>query len=65
MYFVGKLLELSQTESETPNAELKTFDLVSSVHSIVRFNEQLYKDKEVRWNVSIEEGMKNTVVSDG
>ena len=64
MYFVGKLLELSQTESETPNAELKTFDLVSSVHSIVRFNEQLYKDKEVRWNVSIEEGMKNTVVSD-
>lgn len=29
-----------------------------------KFNEQLYKDKELRWNISVEEGMKNTIVSD-
>lgn len=64
MYFVGKLLELSQTESEPPETDLKTFDIVSAVNSVVKFNEQLYNDKDIRWNITLDEGMKNTVVSD-
>jgi signal transduction histidine kinase len=64
MYFVGKLLELSQTEAEIKTPELKTFDIVNLINSTVRFNEQLYKEKELRWNVSVGEDMKNTVVSD-
>lgn len=64
MYLIGKLLELSQTESELQTPELKIFDITNTVHSVVRFNEQIYKDKEIRWAVNIEEGMKNTVTSD-
>jgi signal transduction histidine kinase len=64
MYFVGKLLELSKTESEMKAPEFKTFDIVNLINSTVRYNEQLYKDKELKWNVTIEEGMKNTLVSD-
>ena len=64
MYMIGKLLELSRTESELQTPELKIFDITNTVHSVVRFNEQIYKDKEVRWAVNIEEGMKNTVTSD-
>lgn len=64
MYFVSKLMELSQTEIEIKVSDLKMFDIMSSINTVVKFNEQLYKDKELRWNVSIEEGLKNTVVSD-
>lgn len=64
MYFISKLLELSQTESDLSEPDYKTFDIVNMLHSTVRFNEQLYKDKDFRWNVVIEEGIKNTVASD-
>lgn len=64
MYFITKLLELSQTESELNQPEMKTFDITGTINSVVRFNEQLYKDKELKWNISIEDGMKKTIVSD-
>lgn len=64
MYFVTKLLELSQTEAELRQPDLKTFDIISSINSVVRFNEQLYKDKELRLNMLVEEGFKKTIVSD-
>lgn len=64
MYFITKLLELSQTEAELGNPDNKTFDITSTVNSVVRFNEQLYKDKDLKWNVSTEDGMKKTIVSD-
>ncbi len=64
MYFITKLLELAQTESELKNPEIKTFEIINTINSVVRFNEQLYKDKNLKWNVSIEEGMKNTISSD-
>ena len=64
MYFVTKLLELIKTESEEISPDFKTFDIINTINSTVRFNEQLYKDKELRWNVTIHEGMKNTFVSD-
>ena len=46
MYFITKLLELSQTEAELSHPEIKTFDITSTINSVIRFNEQLYKDKE-------------------
>jgi len=64
MYFAEKLFELSRTESAMPSPEMKTFDIVNLVNSTVRYNEQLCKDKELKWNVQIAEGMKNTVVTD-
>lgn len=64
MYFISKLLELSQTESDLSEPDYKTFDIFNMLHSTVRFNEQLYKDKDFRWNVVIEEGIKNTIISD-
>ena len=64
MYFVNKLMELSQTESEIKNPDLKMFDIISTINSVVRFNEQLYKDKDLRWNVSVDEEVKNTIISD-
>ena len=64
MYFINKMLELFMTESTIKNPEYKTFDLVNLTNSVVKFNEQLYKDKELRWNVVVEEGVKNTIVSD-
>lgn len=64
MYFTEKLFELSKTESESNKPEMKMFDLINTINSLVRYNEQLCKDKEIKWNINVEEGVKNTVVSD-
>lgn len=64
MYFVGKLLELSRSESCLDKPASKTFDIQSVINSVVRFNEQLYKDKEVNINVITAENFKKTVSSD-
>ncbi len=64
MYFINKLMELTQTEISIKNAELKVFDIVNLINSIVRFNEQLNKDKDIRWNINTEEGLRNTIISD-
>ncbi len=64
MYFVGKLLELSQTESALKVPEYKTFDILGLVNSVVRFNEQLYKGKDVKINIQQEANLKKTISSD-
>ncbi|MCQ2754036.1 MAG: PAS domain-containing sensor histidine kinase [bacterium] len=64
MYFVEKLLTLSSTEAEIKKPEYKTFDIFNCASSVVKYNEQLYKDKEIKWNILTQEGMKSTVVSD-
>ena len=64
MYFTEKLFELSKTESDSCKPEMKMFDLISSINSLVRYNEQLCKDKEITWNVNVAAGVKNTIVSD-
>jgi len=64
MYFTEKMFELAKTESDSSEVNMKTFDIVSMINSVVKYNEQLYKDKEIKWNVQAAEGMKNTVVSD-
>ena len=64
MYFINKLMDLSQTEVESSSPDLKIFDIISTLNNVVKFNEQLYKNKEIRWNVKIDEGVKNTIISD-
>ena len=46
MYFIAKLLELSQTESLLKEPDKKTVDVLAAVNSVVKFNEQLYKSKD-------------------
>ena len=64
MYFIGKLLELSQTESVLKQPEKKTADALALVQSVVKYNEQLYKDKDVRITVKQEENYKKTITTD-
>lgn len=64
MYFIGKLLELSQTETQPKVPENKILDITGVVNSVVRFNEQLYKGKEVKITLQQESGLKKTISSD-
>ena len=64
MYFVGKLLELSQTESALKDPDKKILDVLALVNSVVRFNEQLYKGKEVKISIKPEEDFKKTISTD-
>ena len=64
MYFVAKLLELSQTESNIKTPEYKPFDIVALVNNLVKFNEQLFKDKEITISVKPDDDFKKTVQSD-
>lgn len=64
MYFTEKLFEFYKTDLNSARPDMKTFDIVNMINSIARYNEQLCKDKEIRWNVRIGEEVKNTVVSD-
>ena len=64
MYFVAKLLELSQTESDLKEPENKTFDIVNLLNSVVRYSEQLYKGKEVKISVKPDNELKKTISSD-
>ena len=64
MYFVSKLIELSQTESAIPVPESKKFDALNLINSVVKYNEQLYKGKEIRWDISADEGAKGIISTD-
>ena len=64
MYFVGKLLELSQTESVQPMPDKKILDVASLVGSVVRYNEQLYKGKDVKISISQDDDFKKTISTD-
>lgn len=64
MYFITKLLELTQSEYEIATPVNKTFDVVNGLNTLIKFNEQLYKHKDVRWSVSIDSNVKNTVSAD-
>ena len=63
MYFVGKLLELSQTESCLKQSEKKTLDITSLVNTVVRFNEQLFKEKDISISINTADNFKKTISS--
>ena len=64
MYFIAKLLELSQTESSLKEPEKRKFDVLGLVQAVVRFNEQLFKEKDVSINVSAEADFVKTISND-
>ena len=64
MYFVGKLLELSQTESCLKTPEKKTLDITGVVNSVVRFNEQLFKGKDIKISITQADSFKKTISTD-
>ena len=64
MYFIGKLLELSQTESVKIQPEIKTVDIYALVNSVVKFNEQLYKGKDIKIAIKCQDDYKRTSSTD-
>ena len=64
MYFMGKLIELSQTESELKSPEYKAVDTVALTKSIIKYNEQLFNGKDVKISVNQSENYRNTVSLD-
>jgi len=64
MYFVGKLLELSQTESCLKEPDKKVLDITGVVNTVVRFNEQLFKEKDIKITISQAENLKKTLSAD-
>lgn len=64
MYFIAKLLELSQTESSKNIPENRIFDVLGVVRSVVRYNEQLFKEKEVSIKIEHDEEFVKTISSD-
>lgn len=64
MYFIAKLLELSQTESALKAPDYKNFDFLSLANSVVRYNEQLFKGKEVKISIKADDTFKKVITSD-
>jgi len=64
MYFVAKLLELSQTESIKIQPERKPIDAVALVNSVVKYNEQLFKGNDIRISVKQDENYKKQISTD-
>ena len=64
LYFVDKLLELSQTEMLDYHQDNKPFDIHALISSVVKFNEQLYKNKDVKIVINTDENFKKTISAD-
>ncbi len=64
MYFIAKMLQLSQTELDLNTIENKIFDIQSLVSAVIKYNEQLYKEKEIKFSIILEEGVKKTIATD-
>lgn len=64
MYFTDKLLELSATEADVYKLDFKTFDILNLANLTVKYNEQLYKDKDISLSVELAENTKNVVATD-
>lgn len=64
LYFFNKLVELSQTENDSFDKEIKYFDIVDTIKAIVKTNEQLYSDKNLELVLDIDEMTKRTIYTD-
>lgn len=64
MYFVGKLLELSQTESSLKEPEKKVMDITGIINTVVHFNQQLFKEKDIKISIHQDENLKKTISVD-
>ena len=64
MYFIGKLIELSQTELGSIKPDKKTVDVLALTNSVIKFNEQLYKGKDIKISVTTDEFIKKIIQTD-
>ena len=64
MYFLTKMFEFLQTESTDKKIELKTFDFINLIKVLLKYNEQLYKEKEVKLHLEIQENINKTIITD-
>ena len=64
MYLLSKLVELSETELVINKPEIKTFDIVSLINNLIKYNEQLTKEKDLNWSLEVADDVKRTVASD-
>lgn len=64
LYFFNKLLELSQTESDAFEKDIKFFDIANTINSVIRTSEQLYSEKKLEMSLTVEENVKKTIYSD-
>ena len=64
MYFISKLIEQSKTESDMKTPEKKPLDISALVNMAIKFNEQLYKDKDIKITLEQSENFKKMVSSD-
>lgn len=64
MYFVAKLLELSMTEAGESKPERRVFDLLSLVQSVIKYNEQLFKDKDLKLSIVCENNFNKKISTD-
>ena len=64
MYFIEKLLYLSKSEAINSVPQNKPFDVIALINSVVKFNEQLYKDKDINITVNSDELEKRTITTD-
>ena len=64
MYFIEKLIELSQTESALKKPEYRPTDALALVNSVVKYNEQLYKNKDIKITVNPAENYKKKISAD-
>lgn len=64
MYFIAKLLELSQTEQENNILDKKLLDIINLVNNTIRFNEQLYKGKDVKISLVQNDNLQKMISTD-
>ena len=64
LYLFNKLIELSQTESNSFDKDVKTFDIMNTVSTTIKINEQLYSEKQIEINLEIAEETNKTIYSD-
>lgn len=64
LFFMDKIIELSKSESSLFDYNFQTFDVVNSVQSVLRANEQAIKDKNLNIALDFEEVQKRAIHSD-
>lgn len=64
LYFMDKMVELSKSESSLFDYNFQTFDVINSVQSLLRANEQAIKDKNLNLAFDFEEVQKRAIYSD-
>jgi len=64
LYFMDKFLEFSQAESSLFNYDNQPFDLVNTIQTVVRNNEQKLSAKDIIVNYDFEDFNKKTVYTD-